>query len=268
MSRIAWFIFAAVAALLLLVSACSGPPEDAAVENVSAIDLGTAPDDNVEDAIATANAVMPDMNVDANVSTNAGEGDPAGGPPAGVEEGRGAFVDPGDMEIDNWATVEFVVGRDETALAEEAEGQELTAPKAIFIAPRMRVALQQTPNFEVRPQSPDVLALGADRRTSWQWSVKPLAKGSHTLVARVEVLDERDEVLDSYTRRVAVNVRVGTWRGFLNALREASTLGDVLGTLFRSWQKTLLALTALIGAAVGLSAAIRRLRSKRVAPTP
>ena len=193
-------------------------------------------------------------------ATDTGPGDM----PAQAQQGRGAFVDPGDMSVEAWHRLEFAVGPNEAALAEEVEEQELTRSRQIFVAPLMRVTLQPHPNFEIRPESPDVQETGADRTASWQWSVKPLAGGAQSLVARVEVLERQQDgtlrAADTYTRRVEVRVRVGTWRGFLNALREASNFGDVLATLFRSWEKTLLALTALIAAGVALWAAIRKLK--------
>ena len=186
-------------------------------------------------------------------------------PTAGAEKGRGAFVNTGDMDLENWHRLEFVVGTSEAALAEESEDQELTPSKGIFVAPIMRVRLLPDPNFEIRPQSPAEQNTGADRAASWQWMVKPLKGGDHSLVAQVEVLEREEDgslrAVDTYKRRVAIKVRVGTWKGFLNALRGAASFGDLLATLFRSWEKTLLGLTALIAAAVGLWAAIRQLKS-------
>ena len=186
------------------------------------------------------------------------------GPMPGAEQGRGAFVAPGDMELENWHRVEFVVGRDDAALAEESEDQELTASRAIYVAPLMRVRLLPDPNFEIKAQSPATQPTGADRAASWQWSVRPLRGGTHSLVALVEVLEKHPDgsetTVETYKRRIAVKVRVGTWKGFLNALKGAAGLGDLLGTLFRSWEKTLLALTALIAAAAALWATIRKLR--------
>ena len=195
------------------------------------------------------------------------EGPPIGSPFTDPQKGRGAFVKPGDMEVNNWHRLEFVVGRTDAALAEESEDQELGQSKDIYVAPLMRVTLEPDPNFEIRRQSPDVQETGADRAASWQWSVKPLSGGSHALIARVEVLEKQADgsllATETYTRRLAVTVHVGTWQGFLNALKGAASFGDLLGTLFGSWGKTLTALTALIAAAVGLWAAIRKLRKPK-----
>jgi hypothetical protein len=171
------------------------------------------------------------------------------------------------MEVNNWHRLEFVVGKTEAALAEESENQELGQSKGIFVAPLMRVTLEPDPNFEIRRQSPDVQETGGDLAASWQWSVKPLNGGNHALIARVEVLDKQSDgsliASETYTRRLQVTVHVGTWQGFLNALKGAASFGDLLGTLFGSWGKTLTALTALIAAAAALWAAIRKLRKPK-----
>ena len=234
-------------------------------------EVATAPADSVEPDVPMADSVdmnATDMNATENAATditNATE-NAVENTATTIEEGVGAFVDPGDMEVDNWYTVEFAAGPNVGAITNETEGQKLTAPHQIYVAPLMRVTLLPDANFQTHPQSSDVQQTGLDRTASWQWNVKPLYRGAHGLVAKVEVLKKEEDgsltVVDSYTRRVEVVVKVGTWKGFLRALAEASSLGDALGTLFRSWEKTLLALTALIGAAVGLWAAIKKLRKK------
>jgi hypothetical protein len=197
---------------------------------------------------------------------------PAEGPPVvppftDPQKGRGAFVKPGDMEVNNWHRLEFVVGRTDAALAEESEDQELGQSRDIYVAPVMRVTLLPDPDFEIRRQSPETQETGTDRAASWQWMVKPLRGGAHELIAKVEVLQPQPDgtrvPIETYTRRLPVEVHVGTWQGFLNALKGAASFGDLLGTLFGSWGKTLTALTALIAAAVGLWAAIRKLRRPR-----
>jgi hypothetical protein len=226
-------------------------------------------DMNAVDMNATMNASEIE-NVSANASAPAGAdhgaettAPPVPAPaPAGVRKGLGAFVDPGDMEIDNWVTVEFVVGPDTAAITEETEGQPLTTPHPVFLSETMRVTLLPDPNFEIRPQSAAVQDTGPDMTATWQWKVKPSHGGNATLYAKVEVGTRQPDgslaVARTYTRRVAVHVKVGTWKGFLNALRNASTLGEVLNTLFSAWEKTLLALAALIAAASGVWMAIKK----------
>src|SRR5205085_9323013 len=141
------------------------------------------------------------------------------------------------------------------------EDQELKGEKPIYVAPVMRVTLLPNPDFEVREKTQAIQATGNDLAATWLWSVKPLKGGDETLAANVEVgrMNGKEFVAaDSYTRHVPIRVRVGTWKGFLNALAQASSLGDVLTTLFKSWEKTLIALAALIVAVGGVVFAIRK----------
>jgi len=165
------------------------------------------------------------------------------------------------MEIDQPVTLEFVVGPNEAAIGEETEGQQLTTPRAVFVSATMRVTLLPDSGFDIRPQSADVQNTGVDRTATWEWKVTPLRGGKATLFAKVEVGKRNPDgtfaVANTYTRRVAVHVKVGTWAGFGNALKRASTVGELLGTLFSAWEKTLIALAALIAAASGVWLAIR-----------
>jgi len=114
-----------------------------------------------------------------------------------------------------------------------------------------------------------VVITGSDKSATWLWNVRPLTGGERTLYATVEVLqrnpdgslkkDANGDYVASKpkTRHADVLVKVGTWKGFMIAIQNAATLGDVLGTLFSSWQKTLVALAALIGAASGVWLAVR-----------
>jgi hypothetical protein len=154
------------------------------------------------------------------------------------------------MDVDEWYVVEFVAGPDEAAITSESDNLPKSQPKPIYVSSVMRVNLLPDPAFMIEPKVAALQNTGPDRTASWQWDVKPKTDGKHRLIARVEVLKPASqgkyEILDQYTRRVGVTVRVGTWTGFLNALQNASSLGDALATLFRSWEKTLLALAALI----------------------
>ena len=185
--------------------------------------------------------------------------DPA--PAPGAKPGVGGFVAPGDMQVDNWHEVQFAVAPDVVQLQVQVEGQALAGQKPIYVAPVMRVTLLPNPDFDVQPKTSAVQVIGNDLASTWLWSVRPHKGGNATLDALVEVgrMEGNQFVAsDSYTRHVPVRVKVGTWKGFLAALQNASTLGDALSTLFNSWGKTLIALTALIGAVGGLVLAIRK----------
>ena len=145
----------------------------------------------------------------------------------------------------------------------ETEGQKLTEARQIYVAPTMRVTLLDDPNFEAKAKTPDVQETGTDRAATWQWSLRPLLPGKHTLYARVEVLQRAQNgelsSVESYTRRVAIVVKSGMWNNSVGAMEKATSLGDLLGKLFGSWRGALAALTLLIGAAVALWAAITKL---------
>jgi len=250
--------FAAAVALMLCVGACSSQtPESAAPPDT--VTAGGAP---VND-----NALVDDNATTENTAVL----------PAEVTKGIGAFVDPGDMDVDTWSTLEFVVGPTEAVIAEETEGRKLTPAATVYVAPTMRVSLLPDPNFQFQPQSDPIQDTGQDRTATWQWKVKPLSGGAATLFARVEV-GERERngtltVVKTFTRRVAVHVHVGTWKGFLNALKSAASLGDLIGTLVGSLGKTLTAIAAMVTAGPTVWLAIRSWRKRKeakpagVAPT-
>lgn len=211
------------------------------------------------------------------LATANGEGDllrPGEGPPepevtAGADQpedgdilkGRGAFVEPGDMNVGLWYPLRFVVGPDEAAIRDEAGSQALSASEGVFVGDIMQVTLLPNRNFEFEPKTPVRTRTGIDKSASWSWNVSPKRDGTHSLEARVEVLrlvNGSYTVVDGKTRNVAVKVKVGTWQGLMNALTNAASLGDVLTTLFNSWRGAFAALTALAVAAWGAWAAIRR----------
>lgn len=181
-----------------------------------------------------------------------------------VRAGEGAFVKPDDMRVQRWYPLEFVAGPNGVALAEEAEGVPLTQPHTIFVSRYMRVTLLQDPNFQIRTKSESLQAMGPDLSATWLWDVKPKTEGTHILIAQVDVLQReangRYTVFNRYSRRVSVRVGVGTLQGTLNDIRNAASVGDALTALFKSWSATLIALTALIAALVGVWSAIRRFR--------
>lgn len=181
-------------------------------------------------------------------------------------KGRGAFTQPEDMFVGRSYPLQFVVGPTEEAIADEAGGLELAQSQTIYIAPIMRVTLLPDPNFTFARATPEIQETGADRSATWQWNVVPLRDGTQLLHARVEVLrrmpDGSYATVESKARHVEVKVKVGTWQGFMNALGNAQSLGDVLTTLFNSWGKTLGALAALIGAIFGIPIAIREGRKR------
>lgn len=235
-----------IIALILCLGACSGPPDQT---------RAAPPSNAADDSALVDNSATPADNTAAL--------------PEHVTKGVGAFVDPGDMDVDAWSTLEFVVGPNEAVLAEETEGRKLTPSANVYVAPTMRVTLLPDSNFQFQPQSDPIQDTGQDRTATWQWKVKPLGGGSDTLFARVEVGERRPDgsltVSKTYTRRVAVHVHVGTWKGFLNALKSAASVGDLIGTLVGSLGKTLTAIAAMVTAGPTVWLAIRSWRKRKEA---
>ena len=78
------------------------------------------------------------------------------------------------------------------------------------------------------------------------------------LEAEIEIFALNDDDsfgrrLESYTRQVEVTITVGGMTRAIGAIDDASTIGEKLTKLFGTWQKTIAALVALLGA-VGLLA--------------
>lgn len=271
MSRAFNSIVAIFTALLLalLVGGCESKTEEAvenvAVENAVEADVNAV--ENVGNAIDVNHNASPQI-VPPPPATDTGPGDES-------EEGLGAFRQLPDMEVDNWYTVEFFVAPEgegaakDEGLAKESGNADLTDPAFVYVAPAMRVTLQDDPTFEIRAKTPAVVITGKDKSATWVWDVKPLTGGERSLYATVEVLQRNPDgslkknADGSYvasmpkTRSASVEVKIGTWKGFLIALQNAASLGDVLTTLFSAWQKTLLALAALIGAVWAVRRAIK-----------
>ena len=191
--------------------------------------------------------------------------------------GLGAFVKPPVWTAGSWYTLQFVAGQNQAALKDVSEDQELTTARGIWMARTMRVTLDPNPNFEVKPQNPnqEIQDLSPELAAAWFWNVKPLKPGSYTLFARVEVLERGadgqlikgpDGKIKSHAfppRKVDVKVRVGTQEGVMNAIDNASLFGDAFAGLFRSWEKALVALAALIAAASGAWLAFRKFGKAR-----
>jgi len=243
-------IVAVVLAFVLALNACGSPPPQSSA----------SPDTTATGGTPANDAALVDNTTPADNTTDL---------PPQVSKGVGAFVDPGAMDVDAWSTLEFVVGPDEAVLAEETEGRRLTPAGTVYVAPTMRVTLLPDPNFTFQPQSDPIQDTGMDHTATWQWKVKPLGGGDATLFARVEIGERRADgtlaVAKTYTRRVAVHVEVGTWKGFLNALRSAATLGELLGTLVGSLGKTMAAIAAMITAAPTIWLALRSWRRRKAA---
>lgn len=181
-------------------------------------------------------------------------------------KGRGAFSKLPELVVGRSYPLMFVVGPTEDALADEAGGVGLATSHMVYVAPVMRVTLLPNTNFDTKAVTSADQRTGPDKSATWQWNILPKRDGEHTLSALVEVRQQNPDgsytTIESKNRHVSLEVEVGTWQGFMTALQNAASLGDVLTTLFNSWGKTLGALAALIAAIFGVPIAIREGRKR------
>ena len=176
----------------------------------------------------------------------------------GVEEGVAAFATPPPMEVGKYTVIKFVAGPSEAAIRAETEGVALTQSTAVYVAKAMRVTLLPNPSFQIKPASEAKQTTDMDKTATWLWNVKPLNDQSKALEAEIEIFALNDDDsfgrrLERYTRKVEVEINVGKMQRFSEAVDDSTTIADKLSKLFGSWQKTVGALVALLGA-VGLLA--------------
>ena len=148
---------------------------------------------------------------------------------------------PATWRSNNWHRLEFVVGRNDAALAEESEDQALSRSKAIFVAPLMRVTLLPTP---ISRSSRKAGVISGNRAptaaASWQWTVKPLARraAATNLIAKVEVLERQADgsAVTAAARPLLAGLRSrfgsGRGRDFSTRSRARRVSATCLGTLF------------------------------------
>ena len=244
---------AIISALLLAIAYCS----TLTIQSPIPTSLNT--DDGTDGTVITDTNASREASADANAIDTADVSTNVADTPE-VLPGKGNFTEPEPMEVGAWYPLQFHIGRNAQALADQAQGAPTTAAQPIHISRLMKVTLQPDPDFEIRAKSKDEQDTGADWAATWVWDVKPLTEGKHTLFAHVEVamLDGKGNTVnyDEYDSRVGVEVKVGSWQGLLNGLAHAKSLGDALTTLFQSWRGTLLALAGLIGAGFAVRWAI------------
>ena len=182
----------------------------------------------------------------------------AEGAALGVEEGVAAFVRPPPMEVGKFTAIKFVAGPSEQNIRTQTEGAALTAATAVYVGKAMRVTLLANPSFEIKARTKPEQTTGLDKTATWLWDVKPLNGEAKALEAEIEIFALNDDDsfgrrLESYTRQVEVTITVGGMTRAIGAIDDASTIGEKLTKLFGTWQKTIAALVALLGA-VGLLA--------------
>lgn len=162
------------------------------------------------------------------------------------------------MEVNKVTVVKFVAGLAEQDLRRAAKTAALSEPTAIYVGKAMRVTLVPNASFEIKATTNQDQATGTDKTAVWMWDVKPLNDQVDELVAKIEVFELKDDgsfgsFIDDHTESVRVTVHVDGVTRAAGAIDKASFIGTKLTGLFGTWQKTIGALVALLGA-IGLLA--------------
>jgi hypothetical protein len=206
------------------------------------------------------------------------QGDVAEGPDEAVNEpfaGLGTFATPPVLTVGIPYTLKFFVGKDQAGLNSVSEDRALMKARSVWMAQTMRVTLDPNPAFTIQPQNEDqeIQDLSPERTAAWLWIVTPLTNGPQTLTARVQALvrGPDGELVKGPNgklkgpfyppRSIDIDVQVGAKKKVLNAIGDASSFGDAFTGLFKSWEKMLIALAALVAAAGGVWAAARKLKA-------
>ena len=177
---------------------------------------------------------------------------PEGPADDGVEQGKAAFNVPPPMEVGHTYQIEFVAGPTDELIRAETEGRALTQARDVLVGRKMRVVLLPSSSFTIKPLSDAEQLTGLDKTATWQWEVTPKDADATELKARINVFRQLPDgsfaEVDGYNRTVPVKIQVGKMKRTLAAIDDASTLGSKLTGLFGTWQKTIAALVALLGA--------------------
>lgn len=190
----------------------------------------------------------------SSATPNSAQPAPPGEGPAddGVEQGKVAFNVPPPMEVGHSYQIEFVAGPTDELIRAETEGRALTQARDVLVGRKMRVVLLPSSSFTIKPLSDAEQLTGLDKTATWQWEVTPKDADATELKARINVFRQLPDgsfaEVDGYNRTVPVKIQVGKMKRTLAAIDDASTLGSKLTGLFGTWQKTIGALVALLGA--------------------
>ena len=175
----------------------------------------------------------------------------------GVEKGVAAFVTPPPMKVTVPTTIKFIAGPSQQALAAQNQGA-LEESVDIYIGKGMQVVLYPNSSFKITPLSDARQLTLTDKTAVWSWEVTPLNDKSDKLIAQVKVYAVNPDgsfgvEKDSYERDVRVKIEVDKVQQFSDMADKGSKVANSLTGLMGSWQKTIGALVALLGA-IGLLA--------------
>ena len=175
----------------------------------------------------------------------------------GVEKGVAAFVTPPPMKVTVPTTIKFIAGPSQQAMAAQKQGA-LEESVDIYIGRGMEVKLYPNSSFKITPLSDARQLTLTDKTAVWSWEVTPLNDKSDKLIAQVKVYAVNPDgsfgaEKDNYERDVRVKIEVDKVQQFSDAMKDGSEIADGFTGLLGSWQKTIGALVALLGA-IGLLA--------------
>jgi hypothetical protein len=181
-----------------------------------------------------------------------------------VSTGRGGFAPAPAMWVGRPSQVSFAVGRTRNDVAAQVGVGAADVPDTDTAIGRvMDVELEPNPAFDITPIGSPTRHLGRSLREVWTWTVTPKMAGSYKLRARVNVLAELPDGttrrLDNYTSFADISVKADFWERIAGPIRSATTLSGQLTGLFKSWEGTFLALTALFAAIGGAWLGLRRI---------
>lgn len=176
----------------------------------------------------------------------------------GVEAGVGSFAKPDPMEVGKWTKIKFSVGQTEQDVRDQAPDAPLAGATAVYVAKAMRVTLVPNASFVIKATSDRDQITGMFKTASWTWEVKPLNDHSKVIEADIKIFELNDDrsfgrFIHGYPKTVPVEVHVDEVTRTLGWIDTASIVGTKLTGLFGTWQKTIGALVALLGA-IGLLA--------------
>lgn len=156
------------------------------------------------------------------------------------------------MEVGHSYQIEFVAGPTDELIRAETEGRALTPARDVLVGRKMKVVLLPNSSFDTKPLSDAEQLTLEDKTATWQWEVTPKNADATELKARISVFRQLPDgsfaLVEGYNRTVPVTIRFGSVKRTLAVIDDASTIGEKLTGLFGTWQKTIAALVALLGA--------------------
>lgn len=156
------------------------------------------------------------------------------------------------MEVGHSYPIEFVAGPTDELIRAETEGRALTPARTVLVGRKMKVVLLPNSSFEIKPLSDAEQLTLEDKTATWQWEVTPRNDDATELKARISVFRQLPDgsfaQVEGYNRTVPVTIHFGSVKRAVTFLDNARMFGEKLTGLFGTWQKTIGALVALLGA--------------------